>query len=161
VTIIDIPFAAAPGRRLLFRFVGAAEYRNWMALVPNNWDEATARQADNALAQALVRLIHTDDFGDTIHNFTMTAQGGGVTGTLMATTADLARLIGSTDDAVQRIIRGAEYVLVFSVPQDACINAPSPLSVSEAEVLVPYLPRALCHMIYRQSTNPYNRDQRS
>lgn len=158
---IAVPFKASEGRRLLYRFMGTKEYNDWYTLVQQTeWTKEIAIKADQALKMAMVTMLMDPSFGAKLYDFTMAARGGGRNGKFLATTSDLNKLLCSTDDAVQNIIQGAEYVMIFSVPKEACIDGASDLSKSEGEVLVPNLPKALCYMVWKKSTNPYNREQK-
>jgi len=116
--------------------------------------------AEKLLVSALDQQLKAADLGVTIFEHTMAAGGGGQIGgdaPWIAMTADVDKLRASTDDTVQRIIRGADQLATFQIPKDAAIDAPSNLSKTEAEVLVPNQAKALSATLIDFKPNPYRR----
>lgn len=155
------PFHVPPSR-LLYRLVGRSEYERVLAA----WRAAREQQTHDPryivacasqLAKNLDNLMNDPEFAEKMHTHTMTPLGGGQIGgpqPFVSMFTDFDSLANSTDDKVQVIVRNAEYVLTFSVPKSAAINAASDLSGRETEVLVPNNLEALSAMLIDHGANP-------
>lgn len=144
--------------RLLYRFVGTDEYQDIIAVrhVPYLMEDIHAYHA--RLRLLINNVIADPDFGNIVHDHTMAESGGGRIGgnqKLISFTSDENKLIVSTDDAVQRIVHGADYILTFEIPVNVAIEAPSDLSVSEGEVLVSNDKKALAACLIDWRINNY------
>lgn len=145
---------------MVYRFMSAEELaRLTQAAKAYQGKPKEVVAAAGRLTQEMKRLMELEDFGNQIQDFTMTPYGGGQIGTpdqfFVATTADPAKLSQSTDDTVQKIVRGAAKLATFRVPKSAAIGAPSDLSQEEAEVLVPNMLSELGAMLIAGVDNPY------
>jgi len=150
-----------PKARLLYRFMSRDEYARLKETSNKFHGNPLAINAQGkALSDALNRLIINPNFGEMLYNHTMTASGGGSIGhkgELIATTEDVDKLAQSTCHRVQAIVTNADYIVTFEVPQDAAIGAPSDLSKTEGEVLVPNDFQALAAMMIDCSKNYYKK----
>lgn len=144
--------------RTVYRFVGTDEYELVKSASYATQTTEKAQHLYQYLCNQLEEISQRDDFGELIHSHTMTSEGGGRIGggqVFASFTSDVQKLRQSTDDAVQLIIGGAEYLLTFTVPRDGAIDAASDLSKAEGEVLVPNDLEALGACLTDYCKNPY------
>lgn len=154
------PLAGGPSPyRLLYRLVGDDE----LNLVKRARAAAGGKpqvisHLEDILEAQMQDLLGQDDLGEVLHTHTMTSIGGGSIGgdqALVSMFSDFESLAASTDDQVRTILQNAPYVLTFQVPRQAALDAPSDLSRSESEVIVPNDLQALSATLIDITANPY------
>jgi len=106
-------------------------------------------------------VVQYSESANDLHDHTMTARGGGqigpAGGQIVSMAKDPRRLAGSTDTVVQKIVNNAPYLVAFKVPAGAVMDAPSPLSKAETEVVLPNLAWALAKLMFKIDKNPYKK----
>jgi len=126
--------------RTIYRFVGKEEYDSVIRAKYATLTDEKLGYMHTILVKQMDNFMSQQDVGNLIQAHTMSESGGGSIGggqALVSATLDVDQLSRSTDDAVQKIVQNADFILEFKVPRGAVLEAPSELSQKEREVLVP------------------------